>query len=371
MSVSVPVASPADAVCQGSPGSAAVRPVGAPTTGDRCDLSIHRGGQNDRGGGQNERGGGQHECGNSTSCPSLPARPRPSLADDLWQLTKPRIVMMVLITTVIAGLVAGGGTMPLALWLHLLLGVGLVAGSAGAMNQVWEHRVDRLMARTRWRPLAAQRIGFTAGLLFAGGLGVAGTAYLWYFTGAVPAWVAVATWISYVPLYTPLKQISEWNTTVGAVSGALPTMIGYTAAGGGLGDAAGWLLVGALFAWQYPHFMAIAWRCREEYAAAGFQMTTTIDTTGKRAGRQSVGGMLFLNACLIALVVLIMTPAAGWLIALMSLAMVAASYPMSLAAWRFAGQPSDATARKLLRASIIQLPASLGLLTVIALVWGH
>ncbi len=302
---------------------------------------------------------------------AMPTHVTRSLFADLIQLTKPRILTMVLVTTVIAGLIAAGGIMPATLWLHLIIGVGLVAGSAGAMNQVWEQRVDQLMARTRQRPLAAGRIGFTAGLLYASLLGLSGSLYLWSFTGAIPALVAVATWVTYVPIYTPLKQLSEWNTTVGAISGALPMLIGYTAAGGTLYDPVGWLLVAVLVAWQYPHFMAIAWRCRHEYAAAGFQMTTTVEPTGKRAGRQSVGGMLFLNVCLLALVGCLVGPAIGPATIVVSLVMLAVTYPMTRAAFRFAQSPDDGTARKLLRTSIVQLPTSLFLLTVAALVWGR
>lgn len=306
----------------------------------------------------------------ATVANSVPGKNNPALAADLLQLTKPRIVTMILVTTVIAALIAGGGTMAPLLLCHLVIGVALVAGSAGAMNQVWEHQIDGQMERTRRRPIAAGRIGFWAGFSFSIILGAIGSGYLWLLIGPAPALFAIATWVLYVPIYTPLKVRSEWNTTVGAISGALPMMIGYTASGGSAMDPTGWLLVGVLMAWQYPHFMAIAWLFRRQYAEAGFQMTTTVEPTGRRAAIQSVAGMLILAGCLLGLVYLIVgsvtLPAA-----VMMLMVLAVTYPMTAAAVRFWHSRDDLTARKLLRASLLQLPASLLLLTIAALVWGR
>lgn len=284
---------------------------------------------------------------------------------DLCELTKPRIVSMVLVTTLIAALIAGGGLVPPLLLLHLIVGVGLVAGSAGAMNQVWERRRDGLMERTCQRPLAAGRLTAVVGAGMAVTLGLLGTIYLWIMIGAVASLLALATWLLYVPIYTPLKVVSSWNTTVGAISGALPMMIGYTAGGGRLGDGTGWLLVGVLVAWQYPHFMAIAWLVRHQYARAGFRMATTEDPSGCRAGRQSVFGMLALVGCLIALAVIVTSSiVSAGLVVMLALAV---TWPMLTAAWRFAAWPDETTARRLLRASLLQLPASLTLVTLAAL----
>lgn len=292
------------------------------------------------------------------------------LLRDLVELTKPRIVTMILITTVIAAVIAAGGWISVALLLHLAIGVGLVAGSAGAMNQAWERRLDSRMERTRRRPLAAERLRLRAGIAYSAALGILGTAYLAWSIGAIPAALAVATWVLYVPCYTPLKTRSQWNTAVGAISGALPMMIGYTAGGGSLTDPRGWLLVGILVAWQYPHFMAIAWLVRKQYAAAGIRMTTTVDRTGRRAGRQSVIGMFALAACLAALTILL---SPGWSLAtgLLVAVVLASTIPMMTAAFRFARSRDDLTARKLLRASLLQLPASLMLMTLAALYWGR
>jgi heme o synthase len=292
-----------------------------------------------------------------------------TLLADLLELTKPRIVMMILVTASVAAVIAGGTLSPW-LFLHLLIGVALVAGSAGAMNQIWEYRIDGQMERTRRRPLPAGRLGLPSALAFASALGVVGLLYLTIAFGPVPALLALATWVLYVPIYTPLKVRSEWNTTVGAVSGALPVMIGYTAAGGLLSDVSGWLLVGVLVAWQYPHFMAIAWLFRRQYAEAGFQMTTTVEPTGRRAGWQSVIGMVVLMLCLISLAV-ILTPSSLLASIVLSVIVLAVTYPMTAAAVRFASRRDDLTARRLLRASLLQLPASLLLLTCAAILFGQ
>ena len=287
---------------------------------------------------------------------------------DFLELTKPRIVTMILVTTLIAAVVAAGGATGFWLLFHLFVGVGMVAGSAGAMNQVWEHKIDAEMERTKRRPLPAGRMAIATAASFSVLLGVVGTAYLTYFCGITPAMVGVATWIAYVPIYTPLKTRSAWNTTVGAVSGALPVLIGYTAAGGSLADGRGWLLFGVLAAWQYPHFMAIAWLYRRQYSEAGFQMTTTVEPTGRSAGWQSIVGMIALIACLVGLATYHWSSSElltyVWIAALLLV-----SFPMSRAAWLFAKDRNDVTARKLLRASLLQLPASLLLVTASALVY--
>ena len=289
-----------------------------------------------------------------------------SVLRDLLELTKPRIVTMILVTTLIAAVVAAGSTISIVVLVHLLVGVAMVAGSAGAMNQVWEREIDGEMERTRKRPIPAGRMSASVAALFSTVLVVVGTTYLTLTVGFIPAAVGIATWITYVPIYTPLKTRSVWNTTVGAISGALPILIGYTAAGGSLYDLRGWLLVGVLVTWQYPHFMAIAWLYRRQYGEAGFRMTTTEEPTGRSAGWQSVVGMIGLVACLLGLAMTqsgaSMTNSLIWAVCLASV-----SYPMTKAAWRFAMERNDLTARKLLRASLLQLPVSLLLVMVLAL----
>ena len=231
---------------------------------------------------------------------------------DLVELSKPRIVTMILVTTLASAWIAtsaaaDGFSLAVLQWIGLLLGTALVAGSAGAANQVWERRIDRLMPRTASRPIPAGRVGTIMGVAATALSGVAGVLLLaWQFTGTEsslgtvltgPAGVAAATWLAYVLVYTPMKTRTAWNTTVGAVAGALPIFIGYRAAGGQWDELTGWMIFGILATWQFPHFMAIAWLYRRQYAEAGFKMTTTVDPSGRQAAWQSILGALGLIGC--------------------------------------------------------------------------
>jgi len=192
-------------------------------------------------------------------------------------------------------------------------------------------------------------------------LGVAGTAILYGMFSAIPAAVGVATWILYVLVYTPMKTRTSWNTTIGAIAGAIPMLIGYTATGGSITDMTGWLLVGILVAWQYPHFMAIAWMYRRQYAEAGFQMSTTVDPSGRSAAIQSIAGSTGLVGCAAALCWIPM----GWVGAVVAtLAVFVSSWPMLRASLQFAYEPGDTPARRLLRKSLLVLPVVLAIVTV-------
>ncbi len=283
-----------------------------------------------------------------------------AIASDYVQLTKPRIVVMILVTTIATAMIASGGWVPFASLFWLLLGTAAVAGSAGAANQVWERSIDRRMARTAIRPLPDGRLGTMSASIFTAVLGVLGTWSLAANFGLVPAAAGVVTWAMYVLVYTPMKTRTAWNTTVGAVAGALPVLIGYTALGGSHLDATVWLLVGVLVAWQYPHFMAIAWMYRRQYGEAGFRMTTTVEPTGRSAAIQSITGSLTLIGCGVALCFL-----AGGLYGsiIASVAVLLSCWPMLKASIRFALRPDDASARKLLRSSLLVLPAVLLIVT--------
>jgi protoheme IX farnesyltransferase len=280
---------------------------------------------------------------------------------DYVQLTKPRIVVMILVTTIATAMIAAGGWVPPGAMLWLMLGTGAVAASAGAANQIWEREIDSRMVRTSLRPLPDGRLGVVPSLLFTALLAVAGTWALAARFGSQPAAAGVVTWLLYVLVYTPMKTRTAWNTTVGAVAGALPVLIGYTALGGSLADATAWLLVGVLVAWQYPHFMAIAWMYRRQYGEAGFRMTTTVEPTGRSAAIQSVTGSLVLILCGVLLCV-IPTGVVGAVIS--AVAVIGSSLPMLRASIRFASDPCDALARKLLRSSLLVLPALLLIITV-------
>lgn len=284
---------------------------------------------------------------------------------DWVQLTKPRIVVMVLVTASVAAVVASGGDFSAALLINTLIGTGLVGASAGVMNQIWERQIDRRMPRTRQRPLPAGRVTTLAASVYCGLLGGVGTFYLWQAAGAIPAAWGVATWLTYVAVYTPLKTRTSLNTTVGAVSGALPMMIGYTAAGGGSADLVGWLLVAVLMIWQYPHFMAIAWMYRSEYGEAGFKMTPVVEPTGRSAAWQAVMGSFLLTGVLVVLTQLIVAGPLRWGFAA---AMVLVTYSLIVASLRFARDRDTPSARRMMRISLLQLPAAMLVLVIAAMV---
>ncbi len=215
---------------------------------------------------------------------------------DLAELTKVRVALLVLFTTMAGFILASrfqGAAVDFWLLLSTLLGTFLVAGSASAINQVLEKDRDARMVRTRSRPLPAGRVSPQAATLFGGALAAAGLWILAARTNRVAAAVAAITWGAYVFLYTPLKARTHLSTVVGAVPGALPPLIGWTAAGGILsGPAYG--LFGILFFWQLPHFLAIAWLYREDYARGGFPLLAVTDPTGNAVARQSVTSSLAL-----------------------------------------------------------------------------
>ena len=282
-------------------------------------------------------------------------------AADYVELTKPRIVVLELVTVLVAAhLAAPWGVDPLVL-LHTTIGAALVAASAGALNQWWEKATDARMARTARRPLPAGRLSSRQVMMFGLVTLAAGVIEIVVFVAPLTAVVALATWLVYVFAYTPLKTRSPLNTAVGAVSGALPILIGWTATGAPLNMRA-WSLVAVMFLWQFPHFMAIAWLYRDEYARAGQRMLTVVDPTGLRAGAQAVVAAL-------ALVPVSLVPAlapqsgssavyCGWAIVLGAGQLAAAAL--------FMRRRDERSARRLLRASLVYLPCWMGLLLMVA-----
>lgn len=283
------------------------------------------------------------------------------LVRDYVELTKPRIVTMILVTTVATAIIGAGGWVGLVDLAWLLFGTGMIAGSAGAANQIWERVIDCRMTRTANRPLPGGRLSLSQATVFMSILGVAGATVLASFFGSIPAAAGVGTWVLYVLVYTPMKTRTSWNTTVGAVAGALPVLIGYTATGGSLSDPSGWLLFGVLAFWQYPHFMAIAWMYRRQYDEAGFKMTTTVEPTGRSAGRQSIAGSLALIGCGVGLCFLGTISAFAWVAAV---GVLVSTVPMLRASIAFSSGPDDVLARKLLRSSLLVLPAVLLMITL-------
>jgi protoheme IX farnesyltransferase len=210
-----------------------------------------------------------------------------SRGSDFLTLTKPRLNSLVLLTTAAAyRLGVESSSSPMTL-LHTLVGTALVAGGAAALNQVWERDSDRLMRRTRMRPLPDQRIEPAHARAFGAALSVVGLLELFVFVNPLAAGVALATLASYVWFYTPLKFVTSLSTIAGALPGALPAMIGWSAATGSL-SMPGWVLFGIVFMWQMPHFLALAWMYRDEYARAGIPLLPVIQPDGRSTGRQAV-----------------------------------------------------------------------------------
>jgi protoheme IX farnesyltransferase len=267
-------------------------------------------------------------------------------------LTKPRIVVMVLVT-VATGFILGarGGSHPSTLALTML-GTALVAGGASALNQLLERTRDGLMRRTARRPLPSGRLTPAEAAVFGAAISAVGLAVLAWSANPTAAAVALATLILYVFVYTPLKPLTTLNTAVGAVPGALPPVIGWAAATGRLGAEA-WALFLIVFLWQFPHFLAIAWIYRDDYARAGYRMLPAVDPRGRITGRQSAFYAL-------ALVPGGLMPTAVGLAGQLYFAGALGLGLFYLAySVRFWADVSDLTARRLLRASFLYLPAVL------------
>jgi protoheme IX farnesyltransferase len=274
------------------------------------------------------------------------------VAGEYLALTKPRIVALVLVT-VAAGFYLGAvGGVSAAVLLHTLVGTALVAGGTNALNQVYEADVDARMRRTRNRPIPSGRLSRRAGSAFAWAVGVGGVLYLLVLVNLIVAALAAATLISYVFLYTPLKRKSPLATLVGAVPGALPVVGGWAAARGGLGSGA-WILFALLFLWQLPHFLALAWIYREDYASAGLKMAAQGDAMGHGTFRQATGYAAALFS------VALLPAVAGMAGNLYGLGALALSSWMVWAAAAAAQHPSIPSARRLFRVSVAYLPGIL------------
>ncbi len=274
----------------------------------------------------------------------------------LADLVKARLTALVLLTTFVGFFLGEQGPVNFLLMFHVLFGTGLVASGAAALNQLLERDFDARMRRTAGRPLPSGRLQPATVAIFGGVTSVLGLVYLAVAVNLLTSVVGAVTSISYLFIYTPLKRMTWLNTLVGAIPGALPPLMGWTAARNEL-SGQGWALFAILAFWQIPHFMAIAWLYREEYAKAGFVMLPNIDPNGSRTAHQSVSNTL-------ALLLASLCPFAFGLNGRFYLAMA-----MVLGAgyfWfavRFARQLTIQRARQLFLASIIYLP-----LLIVALV---
>jgi protoheme IX farnesyltransferase len=274
----------------------------------------------------------------------------PSWIGDLLTLAKVRLNALVVATTAGGFYMAGPETGSLGRLLLTCLGTALVASGSAAMNQVVERGTDRLMERTRRRPVADGRMSRREGLLIGIALSLAGLAVLWMGANATASIVALVTLLSYVAIYTPLKRITSLSTIVGAVPGAMPPLIGWAAVRNAVTGPEPWSLFLIMFFWQLPHFLAIAWMCREDYARAGLPMLTVIDSAGGFTGRQAV----VWAATLVPFSQLpLLFGMAGAVYGVTALALGLAQ--LALAA-RFLRHRSSANARLLFFASIVYLP---------------
>jgi len=279
---------------------------------------------------------------------------RPARLADFASLTKPRLSSLVLFVVFLSGWLADGD---LATILCAVLGTGLVAGGANAVNQLLERDLDARMDRTRNRPLPGGRLApFEVGV-FGIGLALAGVTWLAFATTPLAAGLAAATFITYIFLYTPLKTRTPLNTLVGAVPGALPGLIGWAAVHGDVGPLPS-TLFWIVFFWQIPHFLAIAWIYRDDYARAGYRMLPAVDPEGISTGRQAVLGATTLIP--VSLIPYFAGLAGAWYAA----GATVLGYYFLVHAILFLRRRTLPTARSLMRASLVYLPVLLALLLI-------
>ncbi|MBX9742807.1 MAG: heme o synthase [Chthoniobacterales bacterium] len=280
-------------------------------------------------------------------------QPLRSKRADFMELVKARLSLLVLLTTLVGFLLGWNGPIDYVLLSATLIGTALSACGASALNQWWERSFDALMKRTKDRPLPAKRLHPRDALLFAFFCFLFGTALLALFVNLLSAVLAVTTVVIYVVMYTPMKRYSTLNTLLGAVPGALPPLIGWTAATGSVG-LVGIVLFLILWFWQMPHFLAIAWLYREDYAAAGFRMLSVDDPDGVITSRQALLYSLGLLAVSLLPTLIGITTLLYFVVAFILGGLFA------LAALFFALNRTKKNARRLFFASIIYLPLILG-----------
>jgi protoheme IX farnesyltransferase len=271
---------------------------------------------------------------------------------DFYELMKPRVVLMVLLTTMVGFYLGSAGGFDLATLCHALIGTALAAGGTLALNQFLERELDARMDRTRRRPLPEGRLEPAEALGFGVLVTAAGLLYLTVAVNALAALVTAVIVVSYLFVYTPLKPRTSLCSVVGAVPGALPPLIGVAAARGALGIEA-WVLFAIMFLWQIPHSLAIARLYRDDYARAGLRLLPVVEPDGASTGRQVVANSLALLAVAL-LPTLIGLTGPVYFLAALALGLGLLGYAVALAVWQ---RVSDA--RRLLFASLVYLPALL------------
>jgi protoheme IX farnesyltransferase len=273
----------------------------------------------------------------------------------LSDLFKARLTTLVVLTTLAGFYMGSRGPMDGWLLFHAILGTALLASGAAALNQLIEHKHDAQMTRTESRPIPAGQLQPDHVLIIGGIAAASGLIYLALKVNLVTSVLGAATLISYLFIYTPLKRVTSFNTIIGAIPGALPPLMGWTAARNEV-TIEGWSLFAILFFWQLPHFLAIAWLYREDYAKAGFQMLPVVDHSGERTARSTIShtlGLLPVSLCPF----LFKLAGPVYFCGALFLGLVFLYFAI-----RFARELSVASARKLFLISIIYLPLLLGLM---------
>ncbi len=276
---------------------------------------------------------------------------------DYVELTKPRVILMVLITTVVGYYLGSGSLVDLGTLLHLLLGTALAAAGTLTLNQYMERDLDARMERTRHRPLPDGRLPPGEALAFGMGLLVAGLAWVGLGAGVLAALVTTGIAVTYLLLYTPLKPVTSLCSIVGAVPGALPPVAGWAAARGTI-DPQAWVLFAILFLWQIPHSLAIGRMYRDDYARAGIRVLPVIDRDGASTGTHVV------TNCLALVPVALLPTLMGLAGSLYFLVALVLGIGFLWSAIGLARSRSTADARRLLFASLVYLPVLLGVMAL-------
>jgi heme o synthase len=276
---------------------------------------------------------------------------------DYYELSKPGIGFYAVISTFAAFWLASPATIDYVLLLHTLIATALVTAGGGALNQVIEVEADKQMRRTENRPLPSGRIPVKVGMVYGLFFAIVGVVYMQLAVNTISAVLAIGTLIGYLAIYTPLKKKTHLSTIVGAFPGAIPILIGWTAVRGVI-DLSGWVLFIILFFWQIPHFLAIAWMYRKDYARAGFPMLSVLDEDGFSTASQAVFYVVSLVPVSLLLTVMGVT---GWLYfwgaLLLGLGFIASGIHTAI-------KRTNTAAKQLLFASIIYLPLLLALMVL-------
>jgi len=276
---------------------------------------------------------------------------------DYIALTKPRITWLILMSTGIGYWFGMGHGVHWLILLHVILGTGLMASGTAALNQWYEREADARMRRTQARPLPSGRLDPRRALWFGIAISSLGFADLWFGVNALAGILGGITLLTYLFWYTPLKQRSPHSTTVGAIPGAMPPLIGYAAAHGSL-TLESWLLFGILFLWQFPHFYSIAWMYREDYERAGIRMLPVVEPDGESTARQ----MLWYAAALLGLSLIPCYTGMTGNLYLWGALLLGLGYLYS--ALRVVKERTRLEARRVLLASVCYLPLLYGLMVI-------